>query len=160
MTNTYSDMMTSSNESIFCIIGPLWGESTGYRWIPLTKASEMELWCFRWSAPERTTAQTIDTPAIWDAIALIMTSLLWNTISSSLGGTNGCHNDNFWCRKWLQSKYHDKLWVLFYMYLLDYWVTQRFGSPVLFEVMAREKRISSHGLKPTSGHYAFTRALD
>ena len=25
---------------------------TGHRWIPLTKASDVELWCFLWSAPE------------------------------------------------------------------------------------------------------------
>ena len=31
--------------------GPLWGEFTGHRWIPLTKASDAELWCFLWSAP-------------------------------------------------------------------------------------------------------------
>ena len=35
-------MMTSSNGNT----GPLWGESTGDRWIPLTKASDAELWCF------------------------------------------------------------------------------------------------------------------
>ena len=41
----------------------------------LTKASDAELWCFLWSAPEQTVEQTIVTPMIWDAIALIMTSL-------------------------------------------------------------------------------------
>ena len=30
---------------------PLCGEFTGHRWIPLTKASDAELWCFLWSAP-------------------------------------------------------------------------------------------------------------
>ena len=25
---------------------PFWGESTGHRWIPLTKTSDAELWCF------------------------------------------------------------------------------------------------------------------
>ena len=30
--------------------GPLCGEFTGPRWIPLTKASDAELWCFLWSA--------------------------------------------------------------------------------------------------------------
>ena len=33
------------------------------------------VWCFLWSAPEQTVVQIIGTPAIWDAIALIMTSL-------------------------------------------------------------------------------------
>ena len=47
-------MMTSSNGNIFHVTGPLWGESTGPRWIPLTKASDAKLWCFIWSAPEQT----------------------------------------------------------------------------------------------------------
>ena len=38
--------MTSSNRNNFRVTGPLWGESTGHRWIPLTKASDTELWCF------------------------------------------------------------------------------------------------------------------
>ena len=70
-------MMTSSNGNIFRVSGLLCGEFTGHRWIPHTKASDAELWCFLWSAPEPTTAQTMGTPVIWDAIALSMTSLLW-----------------------------------------------------------------------------------
>ena len=68
-------MMTSSNGNIFRVTGPLWGEFTGHRWIPLTKASDAELWCFLWSGPEQTVEQTIETQVIRDAIALIMTSL-------------------------------------------------------------------------------------
>ena len=44
-------MMTSSNGNIFRVTGPLCGEFTGHRWIPLTKASDAELWRFLWSAP-------------------------------------------------------------------------------------------------------------
>ena len=68
-------MMTSGNGFIFRITGPLWGEFTGHRWIPLTKASDAELWWFHWSVPEQTVKQTFETPVIWDVIALIMTSL-------------------------------------------------------------------------------------
>ena len=39
-------MMTSSNADIFCVTGPLCGDFTGHLWIPLTKASDGELWCF------------------------------------------------------------------------------------------------------------------
>ena len=46
------NMMTSSNVNIFRITGLLCGEFTGHRWIPLIKASDAELWCFLWSAPE------------------------------------------------------------------------------------------------------------
>ena len=45
-------MMTSSNGNIFRVTCPLCGEFTGHRWIPHTKASGAELWCFRWSTPE------------------------------------------------------------------------------------------------------------
>ena len=31
-------MMTSWNSNIFRVTGPLWGESTGHRWIAPTKA--------------------------------------------------------------------------------------------------------------------------
>ena len=68
-------MMTWTNGNIFHITGPLWGEFTGHRWIPLTKASNAELWCLLLSAPEQTVEQTIEMPVIWDAITLIMMSL-------------------------------------------------------------------------------------
>ena len=38
--------MTSSNGNIFRVTGHLCGEFTGHRWIPHTKASDAELWCF------------------------------------------------------------------------------------------------------------------
>ena len=68
-------MLTSSNGNIVRITGLLWGESIGHRWIPLMKASDVELWCFLWSVPEQTVEQTIEMPVIWDAVMLIMTSL-------------------------------------------------------------------------------------
>ena len=49
---TWFDMMTSSNEGIFRAAGPLRGEFTGHRWIPLTGASDAELSCFLWSPPD------------------------------------------------------------------------------------------------------------
>ena len=47
-----SSMMTSSNGNIFRVTGHLCGEFTGHRWIPRTKASDAELWCFLWSTPK------------------------------------------------------------------------------------------------------------
>ena len=44
-------MMTSSNGNFFRVTGHLCGEFTGHRWIPRTKASDAELWCFLWSTP-------------------------------------------------------------------------------------------------------------
>ena len=46
-------IMTSWNGDIFSVTDPLWGESNGHRWIPLTKASDAEIWCFLWSPPEK-----------------------------------------------------------------------------------------------------------
>ena len=51
---TFRSMMTSSNGNVFRVTGHLCGEFTGFRWIPRTKASDAELWCFLWSAHERT----------------------------------------------------------------------------------------------------------
>ena len=66
----------------FHVTSPLWGESTGQRWIPLTKAIDVDIWCSLWSAPEQTVEQTSETPVVWnDAIALIMTSLYWGHLS-------------------------------------------------------------------------------
>ena len=44
LVHTHNTMMKSSNGNIFCITGPLCGEFTDHRWIPLTKASDAELW--------------------------------------------------------------------------------------------------------------------
>ena len=50
----WHSLMTSSNENIFRVTGPLYGEFSGHRWIPLTKACDAELWCFLWSMLEQT----------------------------------------------------------------------------------------------------------
>ena len=65
-------MMTSSNGNISRVTGPLW--KAGHLRISITKASDAELWCFLGSAPEQTVKQTSETPIIWDAIALIISS--------------------------------------------------------------------------------------
>ena len=45
-------MMTSSNGNVFRVTGHLCWEFTGLRWIPRTKASDAELWCFLCSVPK------------------------------------------------------------------------------------------------------------
>ena len=77
--------MTASNGSLFRVTGTLCGEFTGDRWIPFTKASDVVLWCFLWSAPEQTVEQTIKTTVIWDAIVPIMASLQCFTHGYSSG---------------------------------------------------------------------------
>ena len=57
--------MTSSNGHITALLAPaLWWESTGHRWISLTKVNDAELWRFLWSTPEQTFQQTIETQVI------------------------------------------------------------------------------------------------
>ena len=46
-------------------------------WIRFTKAGDAELWCFLWSVHQQAVEQRTETQVIWDAIALIMTSLWW-----------------------------------------------------------------------------------
>ena len=48
-THTMVHVMTSSNGNTFRVTGLSCGEFTGHRWIPRTKASDAELWCFLWS---------------------------------------------------------------------------------------------------------------
>ena len=75
LKHIFSHKMTSPNGNIFGVTGLLCGEFTDHRWIPLTKASNAEFWCFLWSAPDSIVERTMETPVIWDAIALMMTSL-------------------------------------------------------------------------------------
>ena len=101
-------MMTSSNGNI---TGPLWRESTGDRWIPLTKASDAELWCFLWSAPEHTVEQTIEAPMSWDCIYMTIIPR-W---SEMLPNSKNCPHDSLfvlltisrhWFRQWLGAIKH------------------------------------------------------
>ena len=50
-------IMTSPNRNTLRVVGLLCGEFPGHRWIPRTKASDAELWCFLWTAPEPTIKQ-------------------------------------------------------------------------------------------------------
>ena len=49
--HTINRMMTSSNWNISRVTDHLCVEFTGHRWIPRTKASDAELWCFLSYAP-------------------------------------------------------------------------------------------------------------
>ena len=100
------NMMTSSNGNIFRVTGPLWGEFTGDRWIPLTKASDAELWCFIWSAPE---------PVIWDAIALIMTSLQWFMAAETM---NKYYRFGTWWMRWKCVRVVMRICTFIYLFTL------------------------------------------
>ena len=76
-------MMTSSNKNIFGVTGLLWGKSTGHRWIPLTKASDVGFWCFLWCAPGRRVEQIDEMLVIWDTMMLIVSLTHCNALTSS-----------------------------------------------------------------------------
>ena len=78
------------NGNIFWVTGPLWGESTGYRWIPLTKATDMKLWCFLWCVPEQMVEQTLELLVIWDAMMS-----MW------------CHSNEWWHHNQLRNALWD-----------------------------------------------------
>ena len=62
-----ADMMTSSNGNNFRVTRPLREWFTVHWWIPLTKACDAELWCFRWCLNKRLSKQSrcgwFDTPS-------------------------------------------------------------------------------------------------
>ena len=96
-------MMTSSNGNIFRVTGHLCGEFTGPRWIPRTKVSDPEFWCFLWSASEYTVEYTIVRLVNWDATVPIMTSpwwmlfetCTWTVLTVSIKGNN-CYSGDIW----------------------------------------------------------------
>ena len=63
-------MMTSSNGSIFCVTGPLC-----HRWISPKKGQRSEALMVSLICAWTNRCVTIQTPVIWNAFALIMTSL-------------------------------------------------------------------------------------
>ena len=73
-----ANMMTSSNENIFRVTGPLWGESPvtdGFpSQRPVTRSFDV---FFDLRLSIRLRIAQIETPRVWDAIALVMTSLSW-----------------------------------------------------------------------------------
>ena len=67
---------------------PLWGEFIGHRWIPLTKASDAEIWTFFLSAPEQTPVVWVPSRSLWGHWKFQMTKPDPNLISF---GNRGGH---------------------------------------------------------------------
>ena len=69
-------MMTSPNGNIFAFLALFEGNPpvTG-GFLSKGLSLDVELWSFLWSAPEQTVEQIIESPVIWGAIPLIVTSL-------------------------------------------------------------------------------------
>ena len=62
--------MTSCHGNDFCITDPIWGESTGDWWLPLTKTSKVEFWCVS-PLDSRAVELTVELSIIWDAMMLM-----------------------------------------------------------------------------------------
>ena len=78
-------MMMSSNGNIFHVTGPVCKEFTSHRWIPLTEATDAELWCFLWSAPEQTAQDDGDLKchnAIYDITVMFISPQISQTSPS------------------------------------------------------------------------------
>ena len=69
--------MASSNGNISRVTAPLLGESNGHGWIILTNDVWRGALMFHWSGHEPKFEQKIETPVTWNAVAHIVTSLLW-----------------------------------------------------------------------------------
>ena len=78
--------------------GPLRGESTGHRWILLTKTSDAGLWWFLWSAPEQTVKQTIETPVFETP-----SRSLWHHCNVPSQCWEMMYANTFWC-------FHRTIW--------------------------------------------------
>ena len=68
-------MMTSSNGNVFRVTCHLCGEFTGGRWIPKTKASDGELWCFFFICV-RISALVILSVKSWPSLFNVVTPML------------------------------------------------------------------------------------
>ena len=68
---------TSSTGNLFRVTVPLWGESTGQRWIPLAKGQLCGIWCFLWCSYKQTISRVVGDLRRQDIGLLIVTSLCW-----------------------------------------------------------------------------------
>ena len=58
-------------------------------WIPLTKTSDAELWCFLWCTPRQMVEQTIEIMVIWDGLSLVVTVMFESIQVIWHNGTGG-----------------------------------------------------------------------
>ena len=71
-------------ETVSALLALCEANPSGQRWIPLTKDSDTELWCFLWCPSEQTVKQTVKLPVIWDAMMS-----LWRQCNVA-----ACHKDS------------------------------------------------------------------
>ena len=100
-------MMRTSNGNILRVTGHLCGEFTGLRWIPRTKASDAEFWCFLWSVSiwingwenNREGGDLRRYRAHYDVIVLVTTKV--TPLFRSLPSFIHRHGSQYWhCARW------------------------------------------------------------
>ena len=105
------NMMTSSNGNTFRVTG--WpfvrGESIGHRWIPLTKASGVGLWCFLWSTPEQTVEQNNWTHSRHHRCIKQMVSTCFKTFVHLWWVRLSYDFDSFRCSQWRKFRQNDDI---------------------------------------------------
>ena len=116
----YRSMMTSSNGNIFRATGHLCEEFTGPRWIPLTKASAAEFWCFLWSLNKRLSKQswgwwfgTLSCP-LWRHCNAVSDHLHWKPWVPLMPTLSSIR-----CHQWRQSWHYENL--LFFSVKVHWW---------------------------------------
>ena len=97
------------HRNIFRVTGLLWGESTGHRFIPLTKASGAKLWCILWYAPvqrwgKQSRRRWFETPfhSLWRHCNY-MTSAREKKFAEMISHTWENHQVSGW--NWVRSRY-------------------------------------------------------
>ena len=107
------NMMTSSNGIIFRDTGHLCREFTGQRWIPRTKASDAELWCFLWSVLNKLWSKQwwgwwFETPCcpLWRHC----NAETENSELDTLGTVRDQQRYALWVGSYHQCRYHQQKW--------------------------------------------------
>ena len=142
-------MMTSSNGNIFRVTGHLCGEFTGLRWIPRTKASDTELWCFLWSAPDKRLSKQswgwwfeTQLGSLWRHVNVtcsVMDAKFYSQcpkvkINNRMYRDVSSHNTSLKLSKSFQGIRHHNvnLWKFFVCSIIRYWHHAKFGTVALF----------------------------
>ena len=125
------NMMTASNGNIFRVTDHLCGEFTGHRWIPRTKVSDVELWCFFDKRPNKRLSKQwwgwwFETPSrqLWrhcnDWMCFQVIIPLCNTVYNLCDSIKACYSQvtmsiGIWTARCVKSlvmvKWHGNCWI-------------------------------------------------
>ena len=162
---TWYSMMTSSNGNNFRVTGPLRGEFTGHRWIPFTKASDTEVWCFficTWTngwLNNRDAGDLRRHPAHYDVIVMALGKWshlykLWDELTYLFPNFNGAAVEVWeWISNFIP---HFSVYVIVFTLWARWESTElEFGcnkTEVSFELELRRKKSLVHFVKGFGSH--------